>query len=97
MLGEATPGNAAAVLREATRRFGASAAMPAGNGSRFAGRRGRKKDDKKARKESWQSTMSQKDLPERRTVLINGPLSRPQTSGKLERFFETGEAEIAHR
>ena len=56
---------------------------------------GRKKDGREARKGSRRPTAFEIELLGRGNDLINGHPHHPQTNGKLERLFETLEAEIA--
>ena len=86
---EATPENAVTVLRQAVGRFGMPATILSDNGSCFVGRGGRRKPSGK-----WIPTLFENGPLALDRVLINSRPHRPQTNGKLERFYRSLEEEI---
>ena len=89
---EAAPGNAAAAPRGAAKRSGEPAALPAGDGPRFAGRGCRRKGGGKAPKGSRRPAAPGGDLPERGADLASGRRCRPRSGVGPGRLFRTGEA-----
>ena len=96
MPGEAAPGNAAATRRGAAKRFGAPAAMRAGN-ARAPGRGVRGRDCGKASGGSRRPAVPGGDLQELGVDPAGIRSCFPRTGGRPGRYFGTGEAEIACR
>ena len=87
---EATSENAVLVLRQAVGRFGVPATILSDNGSCFVGRGGRKKLTG-----SWMPTIFEQELLALDIALINSRPYHPQTNGKLERFHQSGDRDMA--
>ena len=87
---EATSANSVLALRKAVRRFGAPAQVLSDHGTQFtASRRG-------TPSRGWTPTLFERELLDRDMAHPMARVRHPQTNGKVERFFQTLEAEIGH-
>ena len=86
----ATSANTVMVLRKAIKTFGAPAQVLSDHGTQFtATRRG-------TPTRSWTPTLFEQELLDRDMAHLMARVRHPQTNGKVERFFQTLEAEIGH-
>ncbi len=85
----ATTENALLVLDEAIKTFGRPAQILSDHGTQFTSNKKPKKGQKKL-------TIFERALHKRKIIHILAGVGRPQTNGKIERFFGTFENEVGH-